>query len=171
MSAYSWHYFAVIIIHPKQPCNPNEQYKIPSYTNNVMSSGEQRVFKMCAKGTEAVVRFYNLIVATSCQEMDFIKKNPTRCNNVSKFHYSVFIWSPTCFGRHTACSASYKYGRIKCWYIVASCWIFLYELYYDARIHERQEMDLSVQDRTKRNYRQGIDRMERERDASETSLA
>jgi hypothetical protein len=23
--------------------------------------------------------------------------------------------------------ASYKYGIIKCWYIVASCWIFLYE--------------------------------------------
>jgi len=25
-----------------------------------------------------------------------------RCNNVSKFYYSVFIWSSTCFGRHTA---------------------------------------------------------------------
>ena len=34
------------------------------------------------------------------------------------------------------CWASYKYGIIKFWYIVASCWIFLYELYYDARIHE-----------------------------------
>jgi hypothetical protein len=32
----------------------------------------------------------------------FIKKNPTRCNNVSRFYYSVFIWSSTCFGRHTA---------------------------------------------------------------------
>jgi len=31
-----------------------------------------------------------------------IKKNPTRCNNVSKFYYSIFIWSSTCFGRHTA---------------------------------------------------------------------
>jgi len=27
---------------------------------------------------------------------------------------------------------------MKFWYIVVSCWIFLYELYYDARIHERQ---------------------------------
>ena len=36
------------------------------------------------------------------------------------------------------CWASYKYGIIKFWYIVASCWIFLYELYYDARIHEHQ---------------------------------
>jgi len=26
------------------------------------------------------------------------------------------------------CWASYKYGIIKCWYIVAFCWIFLYEL-------------------------------------------
>jgi hypothetical protein len=32
----------------------------------------------------------------------FIKKNPTRYNNVSKFYYSIFIWSSTCFGRHTA---------------------------------------------------------------------
>jgi len=128
----------------------------------------------------------------------FIKRNPTRCNNVSKFYYSIFIWSSTCFGRHTAhhqepktalaasgfscvegcfgrmvggrCQAhcawqrppttrptafhvwktrgcqcsfrllmmdcvspetywtSYKYGIIKFWYIVATCWIFLYEL-------------------------------------------
>jgi len=32
----------------------------------------------------------------------FIKKNPTRCNNVSKSYYSIFIWSSTCFRRHTA---------------------------------------------------------------------
>jgi len=30
-----------------------------------------------------------------------IKKNPTRCNNVSEL-YSIFIWSSTCFRRHTA---------------------------------------------------------------------
>ena len=29
------------------------------------------------------------------------------------------------------CWASYKYGIIKCWYIVASDWIFLYKLLYD----------------------------------------
>ena len=33
--------------------------------------------------------------------MSCIKKNSTRCNNVSKFYYSIFIWSSTCFGRHT----------------------------------------------------------------------
>jgi hypothetical protein len=31
-----------------------------------------------------------------------IKKSATRCSNVSKFYYSVFIWSSTCFGRHTS---------------------------------------------------------------------
>jgi len=36
------------------------------------------------------------------------------------------------------CWASYKYGIITFWYIVAFCWIFLYELYRDARIHEHQ---------------------------------
>jgi len=36
------------------------------------------------------------------------------------------------------CWASYKCGIIKLWYIFASRWIFLYELYYDARIHEQQ---------------------------------
>jgi hypothetical protein len=30
------------------------------------------------------------------------RKNPTRCNNVSKFYYSLFILISTCFGRHTA---------------------------------------------------------------------
>jgi len=105
--------------------------------------------------------------------LHFIKKNPTRSKNVSKFYYSIFIWSSIYFRRHTAhhqdpktsleycawqrppttrpttfhirktrgcqCSfrllmmggvspetywASYKYGIIKFWYIVASCWIF-----------------------------------------------
>ena len=34
------------------------------------------------------------------------------------------------------CWASYKYGIIKCWYIVASCWIFLYEFQYQSRPEE-----------------------------------
>jgi hypothetical protein len=39
------------------------------------------------------------------------------------------------------CWASYKYGIIKCWYIAASRWIFLYELYYDAQIHKQQTVE------------------------------
>jgi len=37
-----------------------------------------------------------------CIIVQFVKKNPTRCNNVSEFYYSIFIWSSTCFRRHTA---------------------------------------------------------------------
>ena len=146
-----------------------------------------------------------------CITVKFIKKNSTRFNNVSKFYYSIFIWSSTCFGRHTAhhqepktaleasgfsyvegcwtcswwtlsgtvwhtvpdnvlqlhfqqpstyekpeaasvvlgswwlavcspetCWASYKYGIIKFCYIVASCWIFICEFYFNARIHKHQ---------------------------------
>jgi len=132
----------------------------------------------------------HLMFVDTCFIAQFTKKNPTICNNVSKFYYSIFIWSSTCFGRHTAhhqepktalaatgflyvagcwtcswwtlsgtvclttsgtlcltrgcqcsfrllmmggaspetCWASYKYGILKVWYIVASCWIFLCEL-------------------------------------------
>ena len=34
--------------------------------------------------------------------------------------------------------ASYKYGIIKFWYSAASCCVFIYGLYYDARIYENQ---------------------------------
>ena len=34
--------------------------------------------------------------------VQFIKQNPTRCNNVSKFYYFIFIWNSACFGQHTA---------------------------------------------------------------------
>jgi len=43
-----------------------------------------------------------LMFVDPCIIVQFIKKNPTRCNNVSKFYYLIFIWSSTCFGRHTA---------------------------------------------------------------------
>ena len=44
----------------------------------------------------------NSTFVVPCIIVQFIKKNPTRCNNVSKFYYSIFIWSSKCFGRHTA---------------------------------------------------------------------
>jgi hypothetical protein len=31
----------------------------------------------------------------------FLQKIPTRCKSVSKFYYSIFKWSSTCFGWHT----------------------------------------------------------------------
>ena len=145
-----------------------------------------------------IVCTFHIIECDVQTDIRFIKKNPTRCNNVSKFYYSIFIWSSTCLGQHTAhhqepktalaasgfsyvegclyvqlvdvvwhtvpdnvhqlhvqttfhvgktrgcqysfkilmmggvslvtCWASYKYGIIKFCYIVASCWIFIYEL-------------------------------------------
>jgi len=73
-------------------------------------------------------------------------KNPTRCNSVSKFYF-IFIWSSTCFGRHTAhhqgpktalAASGFAYvggcWTCSCWTLtassnytsntVASCWIF-----------------------------------------------
>jgi len=44
----------------------------------------------------------NLMFVDPCIIVQFVKKNPTRCNNVSKFYYSMFIWNSTCFGWHTA---------------------------------------------------------------------
>jgi hypothetical protein len=36
------------------------------------------------------------------------------------------------------CSAIKKQCNNKFYYTVASCWLFVYDLYYDARIHEHQ---------------------------------
>ena len=56
------------------------------------------------------------------------KENPTRCNNVSKF-YIIFIWSSSCFGRHTAhhqeaktalAASDFAYME-GCW--TCSCWM------------------------------------------------
>jgi len=47
-------------------------------------------------------RFHPRTYRTQIINSEFIKKNPTRCNNVPKFYYSIFIWSSTCFRRHTA---------------------------------------------------------------------
>jgi hypothetical protein len=53
--------------------------------------------KKLRKTTSACLMFVDL-----CIIVQFIKKNPTRCSTVSKFYYSIFIWSSACFGRHTA---------------------------------------------------------------------
>ena len=45
--------------------------------------------------------FLNLIFVDPCIIVNFIEKNPTRWNSI-KIYYSIFIWSSTCFGRHTA---------------------------------------------------------------------
>jgi len=46
--------------------------------------------------------FVMLWILDPCIIVQFVKKNPTRCNSVSELYYSIFIRSSTCFGRHTA---------------------------------------------------------------------
>jgi len=58
-----------------------------------------------------------------CIIVKFMKKNPTRCNNVSKFYYSVFIWSSTCFRRHTAHHQEPKTAPVASGFAyVEGCW-------------------------------------------------
>jgi len=168
-----------------------------------------------AWNNENAKQMSDMMFMDPCIMAQFIKKNPTRCNNVSKFYYSIFIWSSTCFGRHTAhhqdpktamaqtlvlhtwrvvghvvgghcqahcawrlpttrlttlhvcktrvcqcsfrvlmmggvlpktCWASYKYGIIKFRYIVASCWIFLYELWDEWQLALTSRYTISTTD-------------------------
>jgi len=98
--------------------------------------------------------YWYVMFVDLCIIVKFIKKNPTRFNNVSKFYRQAhcawqrppttrpttfYVWKTRgcqcsfrllmmgCVSPET-CWASYKYGIIKFWYIVASCWIFLYGL-------------------------------------------
>ena len=66
----------------------------------------------------------NLMLVDPCIIAHFIKKkNPTRCNNISKFYYSIFIWSSTCFGRHTAHHQEPKTAlAASCFSYVEGCW-------------------------------------------------
>ena len=41
-----------------------------------------------------------LYVRGSVHHSTVHKEKPTRCSNVSKFYYCIFIWCATCFGRH-----------------------------------------------------------------------
>jgi len=65
------------------------------HTDNKLTSLEVRI-------KEHVNKDLYLTFVDLCIIVQFIKENPTRCNNVSKFYYSIFIWSSTCFRRQTA---------------------------------------------------------------------
>jgi len=67
--------------------------------------------------------FINLMFVDLYIIVQFIQKNPTRCNSVSKFCYSIFIWSSTCFGRHTAHHQELKTAIAASGFAyVGSCW-------------------------------------------------
>jgi hypothetical protein len=52
-----------------------------------------------------------------CIIVQFIKKIPTRCNNVSKFYYSIFIWSSNMRATHHPSSGAENY--------TGSLWFFI----------------------------------------------
>jgi len=65
----------------------------------------------------------NLMFVDPCIIVKFIKKDPTRWNNVSKFYYFIFIWSSTCFGRHTARHQEPKTALVASGFsYVEGCW-------------------------------------------------
>jgi len=68
--------------------------------------------------------WYGLMFMDPCIIVQFIqKKNPTRCNSVSKFYYSIFTWSSTCFGRHTAHHQEPKTALLASGFAyMESCW-------------------------------------------------
>ena len=66
----------------------------------VWSHSTLQTWASCCPGLRTL--WQDLMFVDPCIIVQFIKKNPTRCKNVSKFYYSIFIWSSTCFGRHTA---------------------------------------------------------------------
>ena len=73
----------------------------------------------------------HMIFVDLCVIVYFTQKNPTRCNSVSNFFF-IFIWSSTCFGRHThpqepktvlaASGFAYMEGcwPCRCWKLTAS---------------------------------------------------
>jgi hypothetical protein len=90
-------------------------------------------------------------------ETDFQSINTEMVNKMQQYiiiYYSMFIKGSTCFGWHTShhqelttVQAAYGFAYMKggwtLWLLdassnhnhtVASCWPFLYELYYDAQI-------------------------------------
>ena len=91
---------------------------------------------LCAAGTVLSDNWGHISCIASKGELDvrgsvhhsiLHKENPTRCNSVSKFYF-IFIWSWTCFGRHSAhhqepktALASSGFAYVEgCW--TCSCW-------------------------------------------------
>ena len=72
------------------------------------------------------------------------KEDPTRCNSASKFYF-IFIWSSTCFGRHTAHHQEPKtalapsgFAYVEgCW--TCSCWTLSASSHYTSNNPPRMQ--------------------------------
>jgi hypothetical protein len=104
-------------IKPAMPRPPNKAYlfcsniisnkqkrcrKVENFLDSFTSSSDSFRMLIVFRPHCSNVKWMNPMFVDPCIIVQFIKENPTRCNNVSKFYYSIFIWSSTCFRRHTA---------------------------------------------------------------------
>jgi disulfide bond formation protein DsbB len=71
------------------------------YFKNNITTGIGTAVRILTVPASGQLRLLLMFVGP-CIIVQFIKKNQTRWNNVSKFYYSILIWSSACFGRHTA---------------------------------------------------------------------
>jgi len=84
--------------------SPNAFIKFASYALRKHNSG----FDVCGSLHHSIIH----------------KENPTRCNSVSKFYF-LFIWSSTCFRRHTAHHQEPKTAVATNGFVyVEGCWTF-----------------------------------------------
>ena len=74
----------------------------PIYVLHIWDAVFWSVTSDCLAGKHCWLQLMWLVFVDPCITVQFIKKNPTGCNNVSDFYYSIFIWSSTCFGRRAA---------------------------------------------------------------------
>jgi hypothetical protein len=121
---------------------------IKSTLQNIYLSGKcinsyrkKKIYSSWRKSQQNAITYQNFI-NPYLYEAQHVSGNTQPIIRSPKLH-----WQPLVFrtwkgvGRVVGgCWINKKYGLIKFWYVVASCWIFLHELYYDAWIHKHQEI-------------------------------
>jgi len=110
-SSFKWerklwiaHFLYTLLYHMHIPYY-NKVYKFWSQTFCVSLAHPALVLHHFAFMALANLHLF-LMFVDPCIIVQFRKKNPTRCNNVSKFYYSIFIWNSTRFGWHRPSSGA-----------------------------------------------------------------
>ena len=92
------------------PCFCMKTVQVLSVSCKMCSKTKTRGSKMHLKISDLFSSMYYLVTGLINKDVDvrgsvhhsiIHKENPTRSNSASKFYF-IFIWSSTCFGRHTA---------------------------------------------------------------------
>ena len=114
----------------------------------VITFSSRLVDSQCFEGT------CRLLDVRGCGHHSIIHtENPTRCNSVSKYYF-IFIWSSTCFGRHTAhhqepktalTASGFAYVEgcwtCSCWTLTAWWWAECRPKHVELRINIKQNFD------------------------------